>query len=224
MVLPPSLNIFYSEVGQQITAATDYSFDYQPVFLTRLSFPISRHSSASYQTGGEACILALNRTADRAFEVSGSSRVDTSGCTITANSISDQAIYVGGSGTLKTECLYTPGKVSASPIETWLDIEEANYQGASEEWEEADYEGDAPVRGFRCNWDSAKKGWREGRSKIHCLIAQRRRRARSFSLWNLLLLLTALRPRRGDLRRRERLAGLPKGRRHTRLCRRLSAR
>ncbi|EJL50829.1 hypothetical protein PMI09_04866 [Rhizobium sp. CF122] len=120
VVLPPSLNILYSEVGQQITAATDYSFDYQPVFLTRLSFPISRHSSASYQTGGEACILALNRTADRAFEVSGSSRVDTSGCTITANSISDQAIYVGGSGTLKTECLYTPGKVSASPSSTTL--------------------------------------------------------------------------------------------------------
>ncbi len=120
VVLPPSLNILYSEVGQQITAAADYSFDYQPVFLTRLSFPISRHSSASYQTGGEACILALNRTADRAFEVSGSSRVDTSGCTITANSSSDEAIYVGGSGTLKTECLYTPGKVSASPSSTTL--------------------------------------------------------------------------------------------------------
>ncbi|MDP9811268.1 GNAT superfamily N-acetyltransferase [Rhizobium tibeticum] len=59
-------------------------------------------------------------------------------------------------------------------IETWLDIEEANYQRASEEWEEADYEGDAPVRGFRCNWDSAKKGWREGRPKIHCLIADGR--------------------------------------------------
>lgn len=45
-------------------------------------------------------------------------------------------------------------------IEAWLDIEEANYQRASQEWEEADYEGKAPVRGFRCNWDSAVKGWR----------------------------------------------------------------
>ncbi|WP_431322993.1 TadE/TadG family type IV pilus assembly protein [Rhizobium sp. YTU87027] len=118
--VPSSINILYTEAGQQITAAANYSFDYQPVFLTRLSFPISRHSSASYQTGGEACILALNRTADRAFEVSGSSTVDTSGCTITANSSSNEAIYVGGSGTLKTECLYTPGKVSASPNSTTL--------------------------------------------------------------------------------------------------------
>jgi hypothetical protein len=31
-------------------------------------------------------------------------------------------------------------------IEGWLDIEEANYQRA-QEWEEADYEGKAPVRG-----------------------------------------------------------------------------
>jgi len=128
--VPPSVNILYSEVGQQITAAADYSFDYQPVFLTRLSFPISRHSSASYQTGGEACILALNRTADRAFEVSGSSRVDTSGCTITANSSSNEAIYVGGSGTLKAECLYTPGKVSASPNSTTLGCGQA-HEGSS---------------------------------------------------------------------------------------------
>lgn len=55
-------------------------------------------------------------------------------------------------------------------IEIWLDEEEAGYQRASEAWEEADYEGKHPVRGFRCNWDSAKKGWREGQAKIHVLI------------------------------------------------------
>ncbi len=57
-----------------------------------------------------------------------------------------------------------------SEIEAWLDIEEANYQLALRDWEKAEYEGEAPVRGFRCNWDSAAKGWREGRSKIHCLM------------------------------------------------------
>lgn len=112
---PPSLHIVYSQAGQQITAAVDYAFNYQPVFLNRLSFPISRRTSASYQTGSEACILALHPTAGRAFEASGSSKVDTSGCSITANSSSNEAIYVGGSATLKTECLYTPGHVSASP-------------------------------------------------------------------------------------------------------------
>lgn len=57
-------------------------------------------------------------------------------------------------------------------IEIWLDAEEAIYRRASKEWEEADYEGDRPVRGFRCNWDSAKKGWREGRAKIHVLLVE----------------------------------------------------
>jgi hypothetical protein len=134
-------------------------------------------------------------------------------------------------------------------IETWLDIEEANYQRASEEWEEADYEGDAPVWGFRCNWDSAKRGWREGRSKIHCLFADGRAvgfldgtdagtvdgaaaalftagiaaRTKGPIVWCLTrpdLFFPAL----AQVGRRERLAGLPKGRRHTRSCRRLSAR
>lgn len=54
-------------------------------------------------------------------------------------------------------------------IEAWLDAEETNYQRASKDWEDADCEGDHPIRGFRCNWDSAKRGWREGRSKIHVL-------------------------------------------------------
>ncbi|WP_156668124.1 TadE/TadG family type IV pilus assembly protein [Rhizobium bangladeshense] len=112
---PPPLHVVYAQVGQEVMATADYAVSYQPVFLTRLSFPISRRSAAFRQPDKEACILALNPTADRAFQVSGSSKVDTSGCTITANSRSSEAIYVGGSGTLKTECLYTPGKVSASP-------------------------------------------------------------------------------------------------------------
>ncbi|GEM_PF-4031783 len=55
-------------------------------------------------------------------------------------------------------------------IETWLDIEEANYQLASQEWKEGGYRGNQPVQGFRCNWDSVVEEWREGLSKIHCLV------------------------------------------------------
>ncbi|MGO8117017.1 hypothetical protein AB9F43_20830 [Rhizobium leguminosarum] len=55
-------------------------------------------------------------------------------------------------------------------IEVWLDAEEAIYQAAFKEWEESDYEGDPPVRGFRCNWNSAKRWWREGNSKIYALV------------------------------------------------------
>ncbi|MBL0371908.1 pilus assembly protein [Rhizobium sp. KVB221] len=121
-----SLQIDYSLAGQQATATADYAFNYHPVFLKRSSFPISRQSSTVYQAGKEACILALDPTADRAFEVSGNSSVDTSLCAITANSRSDKAIYVGGSATLKSECLYTPGKVSASPSKIDLACDKPN--------------------------------------------------------------------------------------------------
>lgn len=56
-------------------------------------------------------------------------------------------------------------------IETWLDAEEVNFQRALQEWREADYGGDEPIRGFRCNWDSVKKRWREGVSKLHVLVS-----------------------------------------------------
>ncbi|MBY5359898.1 pilus assembly protein [Rhizobium leguminosarum] len=121
----PSLHIVYAQAAQDVMATGDYALNYQPVFLTRLSFPISRRSAAARQPDKEACILALDPTADRAFEVSGSSAVDTSGCTITANSRSSEAIYVGGSGTLKSECLYTPGKVSALPSSIDLECDKA---------------------------------------------------------------------------------------------------
>jgi hypothetical protein len=127
---PPSLHIAYSLAGQQVMATADYAVNYHPVFLTRLSFPISRRSSTAYQAGNEACILALNPTADRAFEVTGSSKVDTSKCAITANSRSNEAIYVGGSGSLKAECLYTPGKVSASPSKIDLECDKP-YEGTA---------------------------------------------------------------------------------------------
>lgn len=55
-------------------------------------------------------------------------------------------------------------------IEAWLDAEEASYHAAFQAWEADDSEGEAPVRGFRCNWDSARNAWAEGWAKIHVLV------------------------------------------------------
>lgn len=55
-------------------------------------------------------------------------------------------------------------------VEAWLDLEERAYQVAQAEWEEAGYEGDQPRRGFRCNWDSVKRSWREGYAPVDVLI------------------------------------------------------
>lgn len=55
-------------------------------------------------------------------------------------------------------------------IEDWLDVEEAAYQKAKAAWEENRYDGDIPPRGFRCNWDTAKRVWEEGKSKLDVLL------------------------------------------------------
>lgn len=73
------------------------------------------------------------------------------------------------SGDLMTSHITKANEALLAEIEVWLDAEEAVFQRALEAWE-VDYEGDRPVRGFRCNWNSTKKGWREGRSEIYVLI------------------------------------------------------
>ncbi|TBZ99467.1 GNAT family N-acetyltransferase [Rhizobium leguminosarum] len=65
-----------------------------------------------------------------------------------------------------THHILSADETRLAEIEVWLDDEEA----ASKAWEDSRYEGDPPVRGFRCNWNSAKRWWREGTSKIWVLI------------------------------------------------------
>lgn len=58
-------------------------------------------------------------------------------------------------------------------VEAWLDAEEADYLAAHDAWEISGYDGPSPVRGFRCNWDSVKKYWRNGDSKVFVLVVDR---------------------------------------------------
>ncbi len=55
-------------------------------------------------------------------------------------------------------------------IELWLDAEEAAYQAAEAAWLIARFDSPKPVRGFRCNWDSIKRGWREGLLPLDVLM------------------------------------------------------
>ncbi|OCP08794.1 MULTISPECIES: pilus assembly protein TadG-related protein [unclassified Ensifer] len=108
------IQVAFGAVGVETTATTTYALKYDPLFWGLQPYTIDRESVAASMPGREACILALHRTASRAFEVSGGASVDTSGCTITSNSNDAQSIYLSGSATLRAECLYTAGKVSAS--------------------------------------------------------------------------------------------------------------
>lgn len=55
-------------------------------------------------------------------------------------------------------------------IEVWLDAEDAVYKVAEAAWRKAPFDGPKPTRGFRCNWDRVKEGWREGRTPLDALI------------------------------------------------------
>lgn len=55
-------------------------------------------------------------------------------------------------------------------VEAWLDAEEAVYKAGQAAWIDDGYEGDPPPRGFRCNWDSTKKRWREWEGGIDILL------------------------------------------------------
>ncbi|MBZ9908084.1 GNAT family N-acetyltransferase [Mesorhizobium sp. BR115XR7A] len=60
-------------------------------------------------------------------------------------------------------------------IEAWLDAEESIYQAAQKTWEESEsFASDEPVRGFRCNWDSVKRGWRSENAQVYVLLVDGR--------------------------------------------------
>ena len=121
----PAVQLAFSEVGQETRATASYAAEYDPVFWGLTPFVISRKSVAARQADREACILALNPTASRAIEVSGSAAVDTSNCTITSNSDDAQSIYLSGTATLKAECLYATGKIYATLAHLELGCEQA---------------------------------------------------------------------------------------------------
>ncbi|MGL3823700.1 N-acetyltransferase family protein [Sphingopyxis sp. R3-92] len=55
-------------------------------------------------------------------------------------------------------------------VEVWLDVEEAAHKAGEEAYIANGYEGDVPPRGFRCNWDTTKKFWREQGGGIDILV------------------------------------------------------
>ncbi len=113
-VATQAIKVAFGALGMESTATATYQLKYAPLFFGLQPYTIDRVSVAARMPGREACILALHPTASRAFEVSGSATVDTSGCTITSDSNDAQSIYLSGSATLKAECLYATGKVSAT--------------------------------------------------------------------------------------------------------------
>lgn len=55
-------------------------------------------------------------------------------------------------------------------IEVWLDAEETVYQTAIDVWERGGWIDNKPARGFRCNWNSVKRSWRENSARVDILV------------------------------------------------------
>lgn len=68
-------------------------------------------ATASFQTAGKACVLALDPSANRAAEFSGASSTNLVGCVVSANSLASDAVRVQGSAQLSTPCIYSSGGV-----------------------------------------------------------------------------------------------------------------
>lgn len=78
-----------------------------------LSKPVVLRARAvsTYVNASNACILALDPSASRAIQFSGSSTVNLGGCDVMANSIASDAVYAQGSNSVTTPCLMTAGGV-----------------------------------------------------------------------------------------------------------------
>jgi hypothetical protein len=86
-----------------------------PRFFTGLFFTASIIENAKavaiMQSAGNACILALSKTAGRAAQVSGLADLNLTGCTVMANSTADDAVRVQGTAKLKADCIISVGGV-----------------------------------------------------------------------------------------------------------------
>ncbi len=69
---------------------------------------------AAFQTASNACVLALDPSASKAANFSGSSSLTLTGCSVMADSTASDAIKVQGAGQLTTDCLIATGGVQTA--------------------------------------------------------------------------------------------------------------
>ncbi|HEX3363736.1 pilus assembly protein TadG-related protein [Phenylobacterium sp.] len=108
---PPAsgANITPNAVEVLLTQNTPRFFS--AVFNTQ---PIVIHTRAVAlaQTAGDACILALDKTASGAVQVQGNSTLTLTGCDVMSNSVASDGVNVWGSGKLSANCVESAGGIT----------------------------------------------------------------------------------------------------------------
>lgn len=90
----------------------------QPRFFSKVfsSSPVVVQARAvgSYAASGIACVLALNKTANRALQFWGNNLTTLNGCNVAANSFANDGIAVGGSSSVTVPCAISSGGVAVT--------------------------------------------------------------------------------------------------------------
>jgi uncharacterized membrane protein len=66
-------------------------------------------STASYSTAGDACILALSKSASKATDFAGNSGLTLNACDVMSDSLASDSVNIQGSATLTVPCIYSSG-------------------------------------------------------------------------------------------------------------------
>lgn len=104
---------FAGNTGVEVTIAYNPPRFFSSIFnSTEITHTV--RSVAQTTTGGPACILALNPSADRALYLTGSSKVSLDGCEMMSNSLSSSSFYLTGSANIDVDCIASAGGTDLS--------------------------------------------------------------------------------------------------------------
>jgi Flp pilus assembly protein TadG len=85
----------------------------QPALFSRLirtnATTIGARAVATVKSNGEACILALDTTAQSALQIQGSTSVNVNGCIVASNSKHARSIDISGNGSLVAKSMWSAG-------------------------------------------------------------------------------------------------------------------
>jgi len=116
--VPPTSGAY---VGQANAVEVLVSEPRQTLFaaiLTTASVTIVSRAVALSGGDGDACVLALNTTKQKAMEFSGNSNINATGCVVASNSSHSSSIEITGSGTVTSDSLSSVGGYSTQGAAT----------------------------------------------------------------------------------------------------------
>ena len=90
----------------------------EPRYFTQLfsttPVTITVRAVGAFNSSGDACVLALNKTIAQAVKIWGNNNVTMNGCDIMSNSFSNTSVAIGGSSVATVPCVIAVGQVSVT--------------------------------------------------------------------------------------------------------------